>query len=101
MERDREVVENTRSRVKIKFKLTNIMKRTQIRGIMVNWVKSTRNLGKFLMISSNLIKSNNESMIEIGENVVFYERGLEDESIESKINEFDFDLAEKLNIEVR
>ena len=27
-----------------------------------------RELGKFLMISSNLIKSNDESMIEIGEN---------------------------------
>ena len=33
--------------------------------------------------------------------MVFYERGLEDESIESKINEFDFDFAEKLKIEER
>ena len=33
--------------------------------------------------------------------MVFYERGLEDESIESKINEFDFDFVEKLKIEER
>ena len=33
--------------------------------------------------------------------MVFYERGLEDKSTESKINEFDFDFVEKLKIEVR
>ena len=33
--------------------------------------------------------------------MVFYERGLENESTESKINEFDFDFAEKLKIEER
>ena len=33
--------------------------------------------------------------------MIFYERGLEDESTESKINEFDFDFAEKLKIEGR
>ena len=49
------------------------------------------------MIFSNLIKSDDESVIEIGE-MVFYERGPEDESTESKINEFDFDFAEKLKI---
>ena len=48
---------------------------------MVNMGQIHRELGKFLMISSNLIKSNDESLIEIGENV-FYERGLEDESTE-------------------
>ena len=31
--------------------------------------------------------------------MVFYERGLEEKSMKSKINEFDFDFAEKLNIE--
>ena len=31
--------------------------------------------------------------------MVFYERGLEDDSTESKIIEFDFDFAEKLKIE--
>ena len=31
--------------------------------------------------------------------MIFYERGLEEESIESKINEFDFDFAKKLKIE--
>ena len=59
-----------------------------------------RELGKFLMISSNLIKSNNESVIEIGENGILWRR-LEDESTKSKINKFDFDFAEKLKIEER
>ena len=45
------------------------------------------------MISSNLIKSNNESMIEIEDNV-FYERELQDNSTESKIIKFDFDFLE-------
>ena len=35
---------------------------------MVNKGPIHRELGKFLMISSNLIKSDNESMVEIGEN---------------------------------
>ena len=35
---------------------------------MVNRGRIHRELGKFLMISSNLIKSKNESLIEIGEN---------------------------------
>ena len=35
---------------------------------MVNKGQIHRELGKFLMISSNVIKSDNESMIEIGEN---------------------------------
>ena len=59
-----------------------------------------RELAKIFMFSSKLIKSYNESMIGIGE-IIFYERGLEDESIESKINEFDFDFTEKLKIEER
>ena len=32
---------------------------------------------------------------------IFYERGLQDESTKSKINEFDFDFTEKLKIEQR
>ena len=52
------------------------------------------------MFSSNLIKSDDESMIEIGE-MIFYKRGLQDESTKSKINEFDFDFTEKLKIEER
>ena len=32
---------------------------------------------------------------------MFYERGLKDDSMESKINEFDFDFAEKSKIEER
>ena len=35
---------------------------------MVNMGQIHRELGKFLMISSNLIKSDDESMIEIGGN---------------------------------
>ena len=35
---------------------------------MVNMGRSHRKLGKFLMTSSNLIKSDDESMMEIGEN---------------------------------
>ena len=35
---------------------------------MVNLGRVHRELGKFFMISSNLIKSDDESMIEIGEN---------------------------------
>ena len=35
---------------------------------MVNMGRIPRELGKFLMISSNLIKSDNKLMIEIGEN---------------------------------
>ena len=67
---------------------------------MVNMGQIHRELGKFLMISSNLIKSDNESMIEIGD-IVFYERELQNDSTESKIIEFDFDFAEKLKIEER
>ena len=37
---------------------------------MVNMGQIHRELGKLLMISSNLIKSDNESMIEIGENSI-------------------------------
>ena len=35
---------------------------------MVNKGRIHRELGKFFMISSNLIKSDDESMVEIGEN---------------------------------
>ena len=35
---------------------------------MVNKGQIHKKLGKFLMFSSNLIKSDDESMIEIGEN---------------------------------
>ena len=48
---------------------------------MVNIGQIHKELGKFLMISSNLIKSYDESVIEIGK-MVYYERGLEDESTE-------------------
>ena len=45
---------------------------------MVNKGRIHRELGKLFMFSSNLIKSDNESLIEIWK-MIFYERGLEDE----------------------
>ena len=54
--------------VKTKSKLTNLMKYLEMRGIMVNMGRIHRELGKFLMISSNLIKSDDELMLKIGEN---------------------------------
>ena len=48
---------------------------------MVNMGRIHRKLGKFLMISLNLIKSDNELMIKIGK-MVFYERELQDDSTE-------------------
>ena len=38
----------------------------ELRGIMVNMGQIHKELGKFLMISSNLIKSDDESVIEMG-----------------------------------
>ena len=40
----------------------------ELKGIMVNKGQIHKELGKFLMISLNLMKSNDESVIEIGEN---------------------------------
>ena len=68
---------------------------------MVNIGRIHKELGKFQMISSNLIKSDDESITEILGKILFYERELQDNSTESKIIEFDFDFAEKLKIEVR
>ena len=48
---------------------------------MVNMGRIHMELMKFLMISSNLIKSDNESMIEI-EKMVDYERELQNDSTE-------------------
>ena len=67
---------------------------------MVNMGRIHRELGKFLMISSNLITSDDELMIKLGK-MVFHERELQDNSTKSKIIEFDFDFAEKLKIEGR
>ena len=66
---------------------------------MVNKGRIHREIRKFLMFSSKLIKSDNELMIEIGENVN-YERELQIDSTESRIIEFGLDFAEKLKIEV-
>ena len=48
---------------------------------MVNMSRIHKERGKFLMNSSNLIKSDDESMIEIGK-MVYYERELQDDSTE-------------------
>ena len=48
---------------------------------MVDMGRIHRELKKFQMISSNLIKSDDESMIEIGERVG-YERGIENDYTE-------------------
>ena len=67
-DQDRKVVNCTRSRVKTKSKLTNLMKISRIEGYNGKYGSNLQGNGKFLMISLNLIKSDDESMIEIGEN---------------------------------
>ena len=62
------VVDCTPTRVKIKSKLTNLMKITRIEGYDGKYGSIQRELAKFLMISSNFIKSDDELMIEIREN---------------------------------
>ena len=42
-----------------------------LKGIMANKGGIHRELGKILMISSNFIKSDDESVIEIGDNDIF------------------------------
>ena len=67
---------------------------------MVNKGRIHKELGKFFMISLNLIKSDNESMIEIGKIDILRKR-IEDESMESKITEFGFDFVDKSSNEQR
>ena len=45
-----------------------------VRGIMVNMGRIHRELGKFLIFSLNLIKSDDGSMIEFGENGILRKR---------------------------
>ena len=66
---------------------------------MVNKGRIHREIRKFMMISSNLIKSDDELIIKIGE-IVNYERKLQIVSTESKIIEIDLDFVEKLKIEM-
>ena len=66
--RDREVVNCIRSCVKIKSKLTNLMKISRIKGYNDKYGSNPQGITKFLMISSNLIKLDDESMIKIGKN---------------------------------
>ena len=67
---------------------------------MVNMGRILGKLGKFLLISLNLIKSADESMIEILK-MAYYERELQEHSKDSKIIEFEFDFVQKFKIEVR
>ena len=46
--RDREIVENTRSRVKIKFKLINFMKLIQIEGYNGKYESNSQGIRKIL-----------------------------------------------------
>ena len=66
---------------------------------MVNKGRIHRELGKTLMISSNLIKSDDELMVEIGGNGRLRKRTSR-RFHRIKIIEFDFDFAEKWKIEV-
>ena len=67
-DQDREVINYTQSKVKNNSELTNLMKISRIEGYKKIRVESIGNQEKILMISSNLIKSDNESIVEIGEN---------------------------------
>ena len=60
---------------------------------MVNKGRIHKKIRKFMMISSKLRKSDDESM-------VIYERELQIVSTESKIIESDYEFMEKLKIEV-
>ena len=73
-ERDHEINENTRSRVKIKSKITNFMKLIRIEGYNGKYGSNPHEIREFLMISSTLIKSDDESVIEIGENGILWKR---------------------------
>ena len=68
MKQDQVVVNFTRSRIKNNFKLTNFEKISRIEGYNRDKGRIHRELGKFIMFSSNWIKSNDESMIKIREN---------------------------------
>ena len=61
---------------------------------MVNRGRIHTELEKFLIISLNLIKSDNESVIQIGK-IDIFRRGLKEKSMESKITQFGLDFAEK------
>ena len=66
---------------------------------MVNKGRIHKEITKFMMISSKLIKSDNELMIEMGK-MIIYERELQIVFTESEIIENDLDFTKKLKIEV-
>ena len=59
------VVKNTPSRVKIKSKLTNFKINSRIEGYNGKYGSNPHGIKKIFMISSNFIKADDESMIEI------------------------------------
>ena len=74
MEREHEVIENTRSCVKIKSKLTNFMKLIQIEGYNDKYGSNPQGIRE---ISDDLFKFDqivDESMIEIGKNCILWKR---------------------------
>ena len=64
------VINCTPIRVKIKSKLINLMKITQIEGYNGKYGSNPQGIRKFLMISLNLIKSDDELVIEIEKNFI-------------------------------
>ena len=71
----------------------------ELKGIMVNKSRIHREIRNFLMYSSKLIKSDDELMIEIGENGKLW-KIIQIDSTESRIIEFGLDFVEKSKIEV-
>ena len=72
---NRKVVENTWSRVKTKSKLISFMKLIWIEGYNAKYGSNPhgiREIGEYNAKSLNLIKSHDESMIEIGENGIVW-----------------------------
>ena len=65
---------------------------------MVNKRRIHKEIRKFMMIPSKLIKSNDESM-KLGK-LIIYERELQIISTESKIIKINLNFAEKLKIKV-
>ena len=71
----------------------------ELRGIMVNKGQIHREIRKFLMFSSKLIKLDDKSMVEIRKNSILW-KIIQIDSTESRIIKIDLDFAENLKIEV-
>ena len=85
------------SKIKLNLPISRIIHES--RAIMVNKGRIHRELGKFFMISLNSIKSDDESMIEIGKINILRKRTQRQIHRINWANEFDFDFVEKSKIE--